>query len=425
MMGMMHPFDMTYNRPQYSPYQDALRRPAVAAAARRPEPQIDTSQDIDAFFITVRAPQGYKCEDTRASRRGATSLKIEGTLLGAPRSSVSTYVTRSRAGVFAEPSTRSGSLMGIMPAGRIVRGSAPSSRGWIALCSPEDDEESEAYMRDDGSLALTENGLASPHNLERIFPFAEHIDLPLDADIERGTSTPNADGSLTIRVPKKREEKKVPAIPTTRMTNKVRVAHSPHVYVRAAPNLRAPAIGVKSVGDVVRVSEEVNGWLRLADEKGWMLRDGSTLGLGALVQPVAADEPATPRVAHSNTSPSKKHQLPAHETAATRPRPRRPPVQAVTAANTSTATGAKAARPAPSNNTTNSTDLPRAAEKKKKAVDNAAVVAPAGIDVLRSGESSALLSECSASIANIQRPVEVTEHWMAMEDGSFAPLAIG
>jgi len=401
---MMHPCDMMQSRAQYSPYPDAFRRPAATTIARRPEPEIDTSRDIqnefETFVITVRAPQGYKCEDASASRRGDARLKVEGTLVEASHSSISTYVTRTRATVYAEPSTRAGSLLDIVPAGRIVRGSAPSSHGWIALCSPEDDE-SELYMRDDGSLALIEDGSASQNNHERTVPFAKHIDLPSDVDIARGTSTPNDDGSLTIRVPVKKEKKKLAASRTTRTMDKFRVVHNPHVYVRAAPNLRAAAICVKRVGDVVRVLEEVDGWLKLADNTGWMLRDGSALGLGALLQPVFPPAP------HENGAPARPppHRTPAHGYG-----------QFATTASVPVATKAKASSPPQCNGT----GMPRAVERKKKVVSR-----PAGIDALRNvGEPSALLRECSASTANVQRPVEATEHWVAMDDGSFAPLAI-
>lgn len=73
-----------------------------------------------------------------------------------------------------------------------------------------------------------------------------------------------------------------------------RVVHSPSVMVRAEPGGRA--VGGKSAGDIVRtdartVGGDKAGWVRLRDEKfsgavGWMLLNGSKLGLGVLLEPV-------------------------------------------------------------------------------------------------------------------------------------------
>lgn len=60
--------------------------------------------------------------------------------------------------------------------------------------------------------------------------------------------------------------------------------HSPFVYVRELPETSARRLGYKWPGEVIVVSDERDGWLKLAHEDGWMLRDGSALGLGELLR---------------------------------------------------------------------------------------------------------------------------------------------
>jgi hypothetical protein len=93
-----------------------------------------------------------------------------------------------------------------------------------------------------------------------------------------------------------------------------RVVHSPSVMVRAEPGGRA--VGGKSAGDIVRtdaktVGGDRAGWVRLRDEKfggavGWMLLNGSKLGLGVLLEPVgeaAAREVRRYRIVASPQAP--------------------------------------------------------------------------------------------------------------------------
>ena len=58
------------------------------------------------------------------------------------------------------------------------------------------------------------------------------------------------------------------------------VVHSPLVFVREEPEDESRKLGYKWRGERVAVSGERGPWLKLALEEGWMLRDGSALGLG-------------------------------------------------------------------------------------------------------------------------------------------------
>ena len=68
-----------------------------------------------------------------------------------------------------------------------------------------------------------------------------------------------------------------------------RVVHSPYVYIREGRDTQSHRLGYKWPGELVLCSGEVDGWLKLAEEDGWMLRDGSALGLGALLVPADTD----------------------------------------------------------------------------------------------------------------------------------------
>ena len=81
---------------------------------------------------------------------------------------------------------------------------------------------------------------------------------------------------------------------TKEETGLYRVVHGPTVLVRSEPGGRA--VGGKNKGDIVRtcaktVGGDTAGWVRLQDEKfsggdGWMLINGTKMGLGVLLQPV-------------------------------------------------------------------------------------------------------------------------------------------
>jgi hypothetical protein len=64
------------------------------------------------------------------------------------------------------------------------------------------------------------------------------------------------------------------------------VVHAPAIVVRQLPDVNAPRLNSYFIGDEIMVAGEVDGWLRLADRDGWVLRDGRRLGLGELVRPL-------------------------------------------------------------------------------------------------------------------------------------------
>ena len=71
------------------------------------------------------------------------------------------------------------------------------------------------------------------------------------------------------------------------------VAHRPYVFVREQRDHTSKSLGCKFFGERVRVRDEARGWVALADGPGFMLVDGSRLGLGALLAaPGAAPPPA-------------------------------------------------------------------------------------------------------------------------------------
>ena len=62
------------------------------------------------------------------------------------------------------------------------------------------------------------------------------------------------------------------------------VVHKPRVAVRAQPDTKAQMLGSKVEGCIVSAREEKNGWITLSDEPGFMLIDGASVGLGALLE---------------------------------------------------------------------------------------------------------------------------------------------
>eukprot|EP00966_Prymnesium_polylepis_P008764 202092-Prymnesium_polylepis.1 len=62
------------------------------------------------------------------------------------------------------------------------------------------------------------------------------------------------------------------------------------VKVRAAPSLDAPTLDHKRCGDVLETDGEQSGWVQLveafapSDQRGWVLIDGSVLGVGMLLE---------------------------------------------------------------------------------------------------------------------------------------------
>merc|ERR1719198_1565159 len=123
---------------------------------------------LDMHTLTVDAPPQFLLRDVHATPLASHALRIEGTLVPAER--LREYVTQSRVRIFDEPSPHS--CIGFAPPGKVLRGTAPSSRGWIAL----DDNECFVSAHDAGLVARP---LAKP------VAFAKRVSLPADAILER------------------------------------------------------------------------------------------------------------------------------------------------------------------------------------------------------------------------------------------------
>lgn len=67
---------------------------------------------------------------------------------------------------------------------------------------------------------------------------------------------------------------------------RVVVVHNPCVFVRERPDARSESLARKMHGDdfLVVGEETPSGWLKLHDAEGWVLRDGSQVGLGVLLR---------------------------------------------------------------------------------------------------------------------------------------------
>ena len=66
-----------------------------------------------------------------------------------------------------------------------------------------------------------------------------------------------------------------------------RVIHKPCVYLREHPSTNANRVGTVWAGDTILASVRAeDGWLKLTQRSGWILRDGASLGLGQLVEPL-------------------------------------------------------------------------------------------------------------------------------------------
>lgn len=158
------------------------------------EPEVESTSTRSEYLIHLSAPRGLELFDT-AAQLVDNSIELSGAIGSSAR--LCTYRARRSAAVYAEPASRA--LLGYLRAGAIVKGSAPSSRGWIAL------DDDETWMVDDGALALVE----APPEPE---PFVRHVDLPADALVERATSERAKDQEMLIRVPRR-----PPAAPMPRM----------------------------------------------------------------------------------------------------------------------------------------------------------------------------------------------------------------
>merc|ERR1719421_110760 len=77
------------------------------AQAKNAEPIIELQERTDLYIAHVKSPSSeYVLRDVEASLDGGSSILIKGTLVNTSRAGLHQYITRSRAGVYAEPNER-------------------------------------------------------------------------------------------------------------------------------------------------------------------------------------------------------------------------------------------------------------------------------------------------------------------------------
>jgi len=382
-MGM-NPFATHNNMPFAQPRRDLHHTARV-------DPIITTATRDNEYCVTVKPPPAHTLTNPAASPLDARSIRIEGRLT--PKAPTQCdYVTRARTAVYAEPSRAA--MIGYVPAGTVIRGSAPSNRGWIAL----DDDES--YVLDDGSLAL-QRGAPHGHGVD----FAKRVQLPDDALLSRAT--------LTRGGPSRAGE-----------SGKWRVVYGPRIAVRSGTHTNASLLGVLARGDVVSgtVDDLDPNWLRLSAASSHtnqpafvMIRHPS---LGTLIAPAdgPAEQQATedaitihvPRLAPNRTA---KRPAPSpHAATPAASSPRAPQAAVGKAARPPTAAGSAPARAAGG----------KAGGTARRMEKHEATARGGATPMMSAG--GAVLRECASSAENVQAPSESVEAWVACEGGGFAPL---
>lgn len=186
MLASLHPFDIGLDVPARTTHF----RPRARTASRDPAmPRVNTFADADGYTIILSSPhERIDLADVRLAIDGQ-SLMLKGTAFAAGSSSYK-YQAQDAVPLFAEPNRTS--LLGYVRPGTIVCGSAPSSRGWIAL----DDDES--WMNEHlGSLICVQDAGRQPISFER------RVELPADADLGAATRTWLKSGEFLVSVPRR------------------------------------------------------------------------------------------------------------------------------------------------------------------------------------------------------------------------------
>lgn len=162
------------------------------------EPHIEVKKEEEQYLVRLTPPNGTQLRDAAVSLVGSRSFQLSGTI--EPSTSTQqvfyTYQVQRRAAVYAEPHRRAN--IGSLAPGTVVQGSAPSSRGWIAL----DDDES--FMLDDGALVVVARPRRHHHSLvKHPEQFDRRINLPVDALVDQSIAKTLQDGSgLLLTVPR-------------------------------------------------------------------------------------------------------------------------------------------------------------------------------------------------------------------------------
>lgn len=225
MHPMMHPFHSRPRTVREPPRQPRAAEPVVAP---RPGVDLDAQTTVGGepvYTIKLTAPSAHALDNARASLSDhGHAIDLSAVIIKSHDDEYQ-YVTRSRTGIYAEPSQHS--LVAVLPAGHRVSGSSPSRSGWIRL----DDDE---WILDDGSVALVSR--PSP---ARRSPFSKRVELPSDADLRRAQSEPLRDGGLLITVPRVRAKATPRQVPVQNAPKKPAAAPAP--AKRAPPPAPKPA----------------------------------------------------------------------------------------------------------------------------------------------------------------------------------------
>jgi len=348
------PFDILQPREHTYPHRRA--RSPVAAV----EPAINHSARERSHVFSLSAPPGWELGDVRASTPQRDIFVLSGELQQ-PRT-LHEYIARRKCGIYAAPHTRS--LVGVIPAGTVVRGGPPTHTGWIAI-----DDEDEAWILDDGSLALASAGRSG-----QSVRFRKQIKVPADAIISQAT-TQEVDGALVVTLPRKQlsaHARSPRAVPVK--ISKPSVAASMPPMPPKLTKEQLHDLQHECMADDINIEPAMLHWTE--DDVRRFFESGGV------------ERPRVPAACapHVDASPEQPMTAPSKRAA--------PPVASSSKPPEAQAKNKKAARPRHTNKEANSYDalLPK---------------------------EDPVLVECTASVMNVQLPLERSQEWEAIKGGGF------
>jgi len=330
------------------------------------DPAVKVLTNNNEFLVRCMPPDGFRMGDVSASRVHNQSMALSG-LLTKP-AIMCEYVSRRRAGAYEAPNERS--LIGVYPAGTIVRGSPPSHAGWIAL-----EDEEDGWALDDGSWALRTAG--SPAVNRR---FCKTVSLPPDAVLSHATTQECADGNFVVHVPRQRSVDHSRAFRQSVTHDPPAVPPSkPSPASRQQPRLtkeRLLAIQRDCMADGIDIDPAMLHWTE-GEVRDFFHSGGrkhrSSASRETVHQPAKACEASAARQAGQRASPCSHMNRSEPKT---------------------------------------STETQTRGEKDE----------PNKYDVLMPGTEPVLV-ECDANIANVQSPTERIQEWEATKCGGFVRTA--
>jgi len=334
---------------------------------KKPQPQVELVTRPESYALVLAAPYGYQLSHDITVGSSQERLTLSGSLIEPAKPYE--YVARRRLPVYAAPKSRAAQrrqLLGALPAGTIFQGGPPSHGGWVML----EDENADAWVLDDGTIALREAGCPA-----QAIGFRRSVTLPADAIISQAKMRNLSEG-LAITVPRKqtapRPATSQPAAPAMQ---------------RLAPRLtkaRLHDLQSECMADDLDLEPEMMSWSE--DEVRAFFESGGS------------ERPSRHQTASSHHQPAS--QVPAPPL----PAAKRAALSAPASANSTYggawhAAGDDAKRPT----------RPVAREQTE----------PSQYDALRPTEDP-VLRECTADALNVQSPVEgKVQEWEATKAGGF------